>query len=272
MFFDSTGVCLYNATMNVSSSQIPENRRFVTTQWSCVIQAAGNQSEHSRLALEQLCQHYWYPLYAFVRRKGHDAADAADLTQGFFVHLLEGNRLEVCDQTRGKFRSFLMKSMTHFITTQWRRETAQKRGGGKTLLQIDFELADAKFQNDPVDELTPEKLFERQWALSILEQAMSELKQDYVDNGKDEQFDALQSQIGGSGKESYAQIAEKLGMTEGAIKVAVHRLRDRYRKKLREVVAQTLNLSESKADRSASFSDPAILVDREIKELFKVLG
>ena len=219
--------------MNVSSSQIPENRRFATTQWSCVIQAAGRDSDDSRPALEQLCQLYWYPLYAFVRRKGYAAAEAADLTQGFFLHLLEGNRLEVCDQTRGKFRSFLMKSITHFITSQWRRATAQKRGGGQPVLQIDFEIADERFRNEPADELTPEKLFERRWALSILDQTMTELEQDYESSGKREQFQALQPHIGGTGEQSYYDLAEKLEMTEGAVKVAVFRLRDRYRKKLR---------------------------------------
>ncbi len=258
--------------MNISSDQLPENRRFATTHWSCVIQAAGNDSSHSRVALEQLCRLYWYPLYAFVRRKGHDATEAADLTQGFFLHLLDGNRLDVCDQTRGKFRSFLMKSMTHFITAQWRRETAQKRGGSQTILQIDFEQANERFKNEPVDDLTPEKLFERRWALSILDQTMTELQQDYESSNKRNLFDALQPCIGGDGVQSYLEIAEKLEMTEGAVKVAVHRLRDRYRKKLRDVVAQTLDLPALDSNESPGSFDTSILVDREIKELLNVLN
>ncbi len=245
------------------SQPLFEHRRFATTSWSKVVEAGNTGSENSRQALEELCQMYWYPLYAFVRRKGYSRNESADLTQGFFAHLLQNDRLQLSDQTRGRFRTFLISSITNFITQQWRRESAEKRGAGKTALIFDFESADQRFQNEPSHELSPERLFDRGWALTILDQAMLDLRSDYVKSGKENVFEVLHSQIGRDEKIPYAELGEQLQMSEGAIKVAIHRLRERYRLKLREIISQTVDTQDE---------DSSQTIDDEIRNLFEVLS
>jgi len=222
-----------------------------------VLEAADAHASGVADALSELCQQYWYPLYAFVRRKGFSRSEAEDLTQGFFTDLLEKNRLQSAEPSRGSFRSFLLTSLSNFIANQWRAESAQKRGGGQTILSIDYEQADNRYAGQPSDDLTAEKIFERNWALSILEQTLSAVGQQYEQSGKRELFDALKGYLTGYDNVPYAELAETTGMRENAIKVAVHRLRQRYGQQLRLQIAKTVR-------------DPAD-VDQELHSLFQAL-
>lgn len=222
-----------------------------------VLQAADQQSSGVADAISALCQLYWYPLYAFVRRKGFNRNEAEDLTQGFFADLLEKNRLESAEPSRGSFRAFLMTSLSNYIANHWRSEGAQKRGGGKTILSIDFEHADHRYCEQPSADMTAEKIFERNWALSILDQTLDAVGEQYQQSGKGNLFDALQGYLTGYDNVPYAELAEKTGMREGAIKVAVYRLRQRYDQQLRLQIAKTVQ-------------DPAD-VDLELRSLFQAL-
>ncbi len=217
-----------------------DNRHFATTSWSMVV-SAGGSGAGSRQALEQLCQTYWYPLYAFLRSKHHSHHAAEDLTQGFFTHLLQRERLQIADQQRGRFRTFLLSSLENFATGHWRRETAEKRGGKATTLSLDFETADARFRCEAVDHRTPEHLFDRAWALTVLQQTMDRLATEYEANGKAHLFDALRTQLINPQPLAVASLARELSMSEGAVRVAAHRLRQRYRSRLRDHVAQTVS-------------------------------
>lgn len=215
--------------------------RFETTHWSVVV-AAGrdDRDSQSRRALETLCRTYWYPLYAYVRRKGHQPGDAADLVQGFFASLLERHAIAAADPHRGRFRAFLLSSLDHFFANQWRHDHAQKRGGGTTVLSLDFEAGERRFSREPWHDLTPDRVYERRWALTLIDTATARLRDEYANRGKAELFDALAPYVAGEGDGSYAEVAGPLGMSEGAIKVAVHRLRARLREILRQEVAQTV--------------------------------
>jgi RNA polymerase sigma-70 factor (ECF subfamily) len=208
-------------------------------------------------ALSDLCQQYWYPIYAFARRKGFDRSQAEDLTQSFFADLLEKNRLQHAEPSRGSFRSFLLASLSNFIANHWRAENAQKRGGGQTILSIDYEFADNRYAEQPADDLTAEKIFERNWALSILEQTLTAVGKQYEQSGKQELFNSLQCFLTGDDNVSYAGLSETTGMREGALKVAVHRLRQRYGQQLRLQIAKTV---QNPAD-----------VDSELSSLFQAL-
>ena len=242
---------------NSSSDSNAQKRVFATTSWSLVIEAADAHASGVAEALSELCQQYWYPLYAFVRRKGFSRSEAEDLTQGFFADLLEKNRLQSAEPSRGSFRSFLLTSLSNFIANHWRAESAQKRGGGQTILSIDYEQADQRYAQQPADQLTAEKIFERNWALSILEQTLTAVGEQYEQSGKQELFLALRGFLTGDGSLPYAELAEKIGMREGAVKVAVHRLRQRYGQQLRLQIAKTVQ-------------DPAD-VDAELHALFEAL-
>lgn len=214
------------------------------------------EGHSAQSALSELCQQYWFPLYSFVRRKGFERGQAEDLTQSFFTELLEKNRLQHAEPSRGSFRTFLLTSLTHFIANHWRAENAQKRGGGEKLLSIDFDQANHRYSEQPGEDLTAEKIFERSWALSILDQTLSAVEKQYEETGKQELFAGIKGFLTGEPK-PYQDLAESTGMREGALKVAVHRLRQRYGQQLRLQIARTVTDPEQ--------------VDEELASLFRAL-
>jgi RNA polymerase sigma-70 factor (ECF subfamily) len=214
---------------------------FATTHWSLVLAAGKGASPDADAALAALCQRYWYPLYAFVRRSGHQPADAQDLTQEFFARLLEKHYLLAADPERGRFRSFLLSSCKHFLSKQRDRAKAQKRGGGRKLLPLDFEAGEGRYSLEPTHEVTAEKVYERRWALTLLDQVFARLRDEFDRAGKRDEFDRLKVYLTGEAAAlSYRDVAAGLGTTEGAVKVAVHRLRRRYRELVREEIAHTV--------------------------------
>lgn len=233
--------------------------RFATTHWSVVLAARDQDAPQSREALAALCASYWYPLYAYIRRRGHAADPAQDLTQEFFARLLEKDYLQVVDRAKGKFRSFLLAACQHFLCNEYDRLKARKRGGGRALLALDFQAAEGLYGQEPAHALTPEKLFERRWALTLLDQVLGRLRDEMSRAGKGKQFEALKSFLMGENKAMpYRRVAEALELSEGAVKVAVHRLRKRYRELLREEIERTLDKSDQ--------------VEDEIRDLFAALG
>lgn len=233
--------------------------RFQTTHWSVVL-AAGDRAEPGyRAAIGSLCETYWYPLYAYVRRRGHDPEAAEDLVQGFFSSLLERGALRVADPERGRFRSFLLTSMKHYMANERQRGRALKRGGGLESVSLDFIAAEARYRREPTDERTPERFFERRWALALLEATMRRLREEADRAGTAGRFETLSRYLTGEepGK-PYGEVASNLGISEAAVKVAVHRLRRRYGQLLREEVSRTVD-------------DPA-RVDEEIRRLFDSVG
>ncbi len=231
---------------------------FATTHWSLVLAARDRAEPGARDALAALCAVYWYPLYAYVRRRGKNADDALDLTQAFFARLLEKDVLADVDRGKGKFRSFLLAACKHFLANEYDRERAQKRGGGRPLLSLDAADAEGRYINEPVDGVTPEKLFERRWALALLQQVMTRLRADFEARGKDRQFDHLRGFLVGEKGTGYRKAAASLGLSEGAVKVAVHRLREKYRELLREEIGRTVGSPEE--------------IDDEVRDLFAALG
>jgi RNA polymerase sigma factor (sigma-70 family) len=233
--------------------------RFETTRWSMVLSARDGDSTEAFEALGALCSTYWYPLYAFIRRKGHDAEAAQDLVQGFFTKLLEKGDLAAVRQEKGKFRSFLMAACTHFLANQVDHDRAKKRGGGRSPISIDRLAAEGRYGREPTHNLTAERLFERQWALALLDNVLEALAAEMTRAGKSRQFEALRPALLGEAERTpYAQIAADLGLTEEAARAAAHRLRRRYRELLCEEVARTLD-------------DPSD-VDAEIRSLFGSLA
>jgi RNA polymerase sigma-70 factor (ECF subfamily) len=209
--------------------------------------------------LEELCAVYWSPLYWHIRRLGYDATQAQDLTQGFFSRLLQKRSLGFVDRERGKFRSFLLASLRHYLANEYDHAQAQKRGGGKTILPIDFRSAESGYGLEPSHDLTAERLFEKRWALTVLEMSLAALQQQYQQAGKSELFDALVPFMAAqSDSPTYAKIAKQLEMTESAVRLAVSRMRRRYREAIRAEVERTLDDSDD--------------VDQEIQNLFKALG
>lgn len=213
--------------------------RFETTRWSMVLAAKDTDTEGAREAIAELCEAYWFPLYAYIRREGFDAEQARDLTQEFFARFLEKDYLKDVSQDRGRFRSFLLASLRHFLANERRRRRAKKRSGRMRVISLDVMEAEQKQAMAFLDRLTPDKAFDRQWALAILERVMQRLRQDYVENGRGEQFEVLKKALGGEGG-SYKELSQAAGMTEGAFKVAVYRLRKRYKEVLRSEIAQTV--------------------------------
>jgi RNA polymerase sigma-70 factor (ECF subfamily) len=233
--------------------------RFATTHWSVVLAAGQPDSSRYQQALEALCQTYWFPLYAFLRRQGHNSHQAEEYTQAFFMYLLEKKCVASADRKRGKFRSFLLATLKHVLTDERDRLQAKKRGGAHKILSLDIEDAETRYSFEPADELTPEKLFEKSWALTVLDRTVARLKDEFSSIEKLELFDHLKSCLTRQpGSLRYRDIAVKLGMTEGAVKVAVHRLRGRYRELLRNEIAQTVTTEDQ--------------IDEEIRELFSVLS
>jgi RNA polymerase sigma-70 factor (ECF subfamily) len=216
--------------------------RFATTHWSIVVSAGASQSPEARQALATLCENYWFPLYAYVRRRGYDSYEAEDLTQEFFLRLLAKNYLAGVDREKGKFRAFLLASLKHFLANEWNRSRTRKRGCGKAVLSLDALSAESRYRLEPADELTPEKLFERRWAIAVLDEVLARLQAEFLAlHGEQAAFNRLKQFLtAGQAPAGYSEVAATLGMTEGALKVAVHRLRRRYRQLLRDEIAQTV--------------------------------
>jgi RNA polymerase sigma-70 factor (ECF subfamily) len=215
---------------------------FATTHWSIVLAAGQGASPQAREAFAALCSMYWYPVYAFARRRTGRVDDAQDLTQEFFTRLLEKDSLRFADRERGRFRSFLLTSFKNFLSQQRAQANAQKRGGGQSPIPLDFSSGERRFDLEPADELTPEKIYERRWALTLLERVLGRLRDEHATGGKSDLFDALKSSLTDGGTaEGYRQIGAKLGMSEGAVKVAAHRFRRRYGEILREEIGQTVS-------------------------------
>jgi RNA polymerase sigma-70 factor (ECF subfamily) len=217
-------------------------RRFATTRWSLVLAAGESRSQRSERALAELCSQYWYPLYAYTRRRGYGTDDARDLTQAFFAKLLEKQDLRVADPKRGRFRTFLLSSMKNFLAGEWRKEHALKRGGEVEILFLDFDSAEESYGVEPSHGLSPEAIYERRWAFGLLERAVTDLQSQYEKAGNAELFDALKGFLGGEDDVlPYSDLSQRLGQSEGALRTAASRLRARWRKRLRELVAETVN-------------------------------
>jgi len=247
---DSTG------TTGVEPSPRPT---FVTTHWSVVVTAGRSDTTRARDALARLCQTYWFPLYTYVRRRGNSPEDAKDLTQEFFARLLERNWVANADQEKGRFRSFLLSAMNHFLADEWDKARAQKRGGGVAPLPLQLDTAETRYGVEPADNVTPERSFERRWALTLLDEVLIRLRVEYAHEGKTDLFAALNPcLVGERTSQPYAELAKRLGMSEAAVKSAVHRLRQRYRQLLRDEIAQTVAGPEE--------------VDDELRHLFAVLA
>ncbi len=224
-----------------------------------VVAAGRNDTARAGAALEQLCRVYWYPLYAYVRRRGHSAEDAQDLTQEFFARLLQHNWVARADRQRGRFRSFLLSAMNHFLSDEWDKARAQKRGGGIAPVPLQIDSAESRYGHEPADSVTPEQTYERRWALALLEEVLRQLREAYEKEGRLDLFTALHPCLVGERTAlPYKELAAKLGVSEGAVKSAVHRLRQRYRQVLRSEIAQTV----AKPDQ----------VDEELRHLFVVVG
>ena len=232
--------------------------QFQMTRWSLVLKAGDWRSSPSaHQALSELAQLYWFPLYAFLRKNGHRQAEAEDLVQDFLMQLLQNNGLNSVDPAKGRFRSFLLSSLKNRLRNEWDKSQTLKRGGGQSILSLDTSGAEARYLAEPAHDLTAEKLFERRWALDLLDRVLQRLKDEYGLAGQTRIFQLLQPALMKTDSMSYAQIGTELSMSEGAVKVAVHRLRRRYRAILRDEVGQTV------ADVS--------LIDEEIQELIKSL-
>jgi len=245
--------------MDSSAAPSPagSNQWFVTTHWSVVLSAQGADPGRLTEALETLCRQYWYPLYAYVRRMGHSPADAEDLTQGFFARLLEKDFLASAAREKGRFRTFLLTALKRFMANEWDRQHAQKRGGFAITVPIDQELAETRFASDGSHNLSPDRLFDRQWAMALLESTMARLQHEYLESGRSKLFEYLRDCL--ARDESalpYAEIARQLNLTEPAVKMAVQRMRSRYREILREEIAHTVSTPEE--------------VEEELRQLFSV--
>jgi RNA polymerase sigma-70 factor (ECF subfamily) len=231
---------------------------FATTHWSVVLKAGEMPGDESARALDALCRGYWYPLYAYIRRLGHSPHDAQDLTQSFFAYLLEKRLLTRADPESGRFRSFLLGSLKNFMANEWRKASAQKRGAGQ-IISFDAEDAEERYAVEPADETNPQSLYEQAWAVAVLEQAATSLETEYRAGGKQSLFDELVPFLQGERSDlTYAALGAQIGMSEGAVKVAVHRLRQRYRELLRAAVANTV-------------ADP-LEVDGELQHLLQILS
>jgi RNA polymerase sigma-70 factor (ECF subfamily) len=224
-----------------------------------VLAADGSDTAQASAALEKLCRTYWHPLYAYLRRRGCEPHDAEDLTQGFFVHLLERGTLRRVDRNQGRFRSFLLASLNYFLADEQARARALKRGGGRGTLSLDAEQAEEGYRLQPKDERSPEKIFEHRWAMTLLDQVLAKLAREFADGGKADLFERLQPfLVSGAGARTYAQIAVEVGLSEEAFKKAVQRMRLRYHQLFREEIAQTV-------------SSPAE-VDEELRHLCVVMA
>ena len=232
---------------------------FTTTRWSVVLAAGGPAAPESARALESLCSAYWYPLYAWLRWQGHGRPEAQDLTQSFFSHLLQDQRLRQVDRARGKFRSFLLGSLKHFVANEWDKARALKRGGRFQFVSIDEDRAEDRFAAELTDGATPDRAFEQIWATTLLEGAIGRLREEHLRDGKGALFDTLQVYLSGDrGAVPYAETQARLGLGESALKMAVLRLRRRFGELLREEIAHTVSRPEE--------------IDEEIRALFAAVS
>ena len=232
--------------------------QFATTHWSVVRAAGHTPSPAAASALQELCQSYWYPLYTYVRRQGHDADESADLTQAFFADLLQREDLKKVAPELGKFRAFLLAALKHFLLNQWNRNKAQKRGGGRSPMSLDFQAADGRYQLEPSHAETPELIFQKQWAKTLLDRVQQVLRAEFAKRGKAHQYDKLQVFLAGkNSEETLASAAAQLSLTEVAVKVAVHRMRQRFAEILRAEIMQTISTPDE--------------IDSEIHQLFEIL-
>lgn len=233
----------------------PTRGAFAQTRWSVVLKAAREAGPVAEEALAILCETYWFPLYAYVRRQGHQPHDAEDLTQAFLARLLEKRYLEGIQREGGRFRSFLLTALKRFLANEWHRARAAKRGGTRPVVSLDSETAEGRYRAEPAHSLTPDRLYERQWAQALLDRVMTLLREEYARAGRTEWFDRLSATLGRPrGEAPYRELAEQLGTTEAAVKMAAQRLRARYRVLLRAEVAHTVARPEE--------------VDEEIRHLF----
>lgn len=247
-----------------SNANAKPSRRFVTTRWSLVLQARDKGDPDGVAALADLCRAYWFPLYAFIRQRSRDGHEAQDLTQSFFARLLEKDFLDDVQPERGRFRAFLLAAVRHFVANEWDKQRAAKRGGGRWQQSLDagrfdWESGESRYLTEPSHDLTPERLFERQWAISLLERVLSRLRDEYVNAGKRDQFETLQPFLSTDrDSANYSEAAPRLSITVEAARVAAHRLRKRYRQLLRDEIAQTVATPDE--------------IDDEIRHLFEVLA
>ena len=235
------------------------DQRFATTSWTIVRDASNASDDAARVALQSLCQTYWYPLYAYLRRRGFAVEDAQDVTQSFIASLLEKNSFARADPELGRFRSFLLGSLKKFVIDWQRHRQAQKRGSETSIFSIDATKAESRYELEPVDVMTPERIFARRWALTLLETALDGLARSYAQKQQTDLFNALRPHLNGdSDATNYKEIADSLAMTEGAVKAAAHRLRKRYRRQLQDLIAETVTGPDE--------------LKSELNELFSALG
>jgi RNA polymerase sigma factor (sigma-70 family) len=244
---------------NEPSGKPKAEAAFTTTHWSVVLNAAEAGSPQAHAALSQLCEVYWYPLYVYVRRQGYSPVDSQDLTQEFFSRLLGRNYLRSIDREKGKFRSFLLAAMENFLAKHWRDAHRLKRGGSQNIISLDDTDAEGRYQIEPAVQATAEQMYERRWALTLIELTLKRVRSEFAAAKKLPLFETLEPFLGGERPDlTYAQAGATLDMTEGAVKVAMHRLRARYGELLREEIAKTVSTPDE--------------VDQELKHLIEVLG
>lgn len=229
---------------------LPGSSRFPTTRWTLVVAAGDPQRKDARSALVSLCENYWYPLYAYLRRRGYAPDQAQDLTQEFFMRVLEGRYLDRADPEKGRFRSFILTSLKFFAADEQDRQRARKRGGG-AVVSMEFssgESGEDRYQREPSHDETPEHIFERRWALSMLERVMEKLRDEFVRHGRPENFERMKVFLLGQSEAPYADLAREMNTSEGALKVAIHRLRKRYRELFRQEIADTVDPAEVESE------------------------
>ena len=232
---------------------------FATTRWTMVMAAGHSDTPSAHMALEELCRAYWYPLYVYARRRGHNAEDSEDLTQEFFRRFLAGHSLETADPNKGRFRSFLLTVFKRFLANEWDRACAQKRGGGVPALSVDTKAAETRYLVEPSVECAPERIYDRRWAMALLGRSVDRVRDEYVQSGKGAEFDQIKSCLTAErGTINYAEMAQASGTSEGALRVAIHRLRRRFREVFRDEIAQTVAHSDE--------------IDDEVRYLMSVLA
>jgi len=238
---------------------LTDRRAFATTHWSVVLAAGEKGSTATSAALAELCRTYWYPVYAYLRRKGQRQDEAQDLTQEFFARFLERGWFGQADRRRGRFRTFLLASLEHFLAKEWNRAHRQKRRGGRAIFSLEGEDAEGRYRLESPDDWTAERIYERRWALTVLERAMAALEGEYEAGGRRALFLELKPSIAGDGSDlSYPDMAGRLSMTEGALRVAVHRLRQRYAEAVRAEIGKVVQRPEE--------------IEEEVHHLFAALG
>jgi RNA polymerase sigma factor (sigma-70 family) len=242
-----------------AAAEPTRQQSFVTTHWSVVLAARAPDAPRAAAALAELCRTYWYPLYAFVRRKGHSPHDAQDLTQAFFARLVEKNYVAQADRERGRFRTYLLAALTHFLADEWDKTQRLKRGGGMEIVSFDAASAEERYRLEPVEQLDASKLYERRWVTTLFDKVLARMEEEFRDSGKGRLFEGLKSSlIAEDSVVSYAQLGAQLGLKEDAVKQAVHRMRRRYRELFREEIAQTVAGPDG--------------VEDELKHIFAVLS